>query len=103
MRALFSRPVEEVFSINLHPFFERGGVEEPKIGTVEDWFMVNTVSESHPLHFHIVNFQVIEELSLKVTPEGCTLYELDYFRESNVSAFQLGDRELCLYLNGLTA
>jgi FtsP/CotA-like multicopper oxidase with cupredoxin domain len=103
MRALFSRPTEVVFTINMHPFFEGAASEDPKIGTVEDWFIINTISESHPMHFHIVNFQVIEELSLKVTLEGCTLYELDYFRESLVKNFQIADNAaLCYYLGNMT-
>jgi FtsP/CotA-like multicopper oxidase with cupredoxin domain len=104
MRALFSRPVEVVFSINMHPFFDQAASENPKIGSVEDWFIVNTASESHPIHFHLVNFQVLQELSLKAIPEGCTLYELDYFRESNISNFQIEDNAaLCSYLSGLTS
>jgi FtsP/CotA-like multicopper oxidase with cupredoxin domain len=103
MRALFSRPLEEVFSINMHPHFNQAASENPKIGSIEDWYIINTISESHPIHFHIINFQVMEELSLKTIPEGCTLYELDYFRESNISQFQIQNNSaLCLYLDSLT-
>lgn len=44
MRPLFNRPAETTFSINMHPFFEEAASDEPKIGSTEDWFIINTVS-----------------------------------------------------------
>jgi hypothetical protein len=55
------------------------------------------------MHFHLINFQVIKQYSLKIIDAGCTLYELDYFRESNLTQFQITDNtQLCNYLNALT-
>jgi FtsP/CotA-like multicopper oxidase with cupredoxin domain len=41
--------------------FDQGGVQEqPKAGSVEDWRLVNTTEDSHPIHLHLVQFQVID-------------------------------------------
>ena len=32
---------------------------QPKLGTVEEWTLVNTSSEQHPFHIHVNDFQVI--------------------------------------------
>ncbi len=61
------------------------------------------MEELHPMHFHVVNFQKIQSYRLKVTAEGCSLYELDFFRESNISMFQIDDNaELCYLLGNIT-
>jgi len=80
-----------------------GETETPQIGTVEDWYIINNLWEPHPMHFHLINFQIIQTYSLKLTPEGCTFYELDFFRFSNYSSFQgLTNAQLCDYLNNLS-
>jgi spore coat protein A, manganese oxidase len=33
--------------------------ETPKVGTVEDWVYVNLTADTHPMHTHLVTFQVI--------------------------------------------
>jgi spore coat protein A len=33
--------------------------ETPKVGTVEDWVYVNMTGDTHPMHTHLVTFQVI--------------------------------------------
>ena len=38
-----------------------------------------------------------------MTPEGCSLYELDFFRESNFSLFNYtNDRDLCYFLGNMS-
>jgi spore coat protein A len=33
--------------------------ETPKVGTVEDWVYVNLTADTHPMHTHLVTFQVV--------------------------------------------
>ncbi|GEJ58960.1 multicopper oxidase family protein [Anaeromyxobacter diazotrophicus] len=35
--------------------------EQPKLGTVEDWWIVNTTVDMHPMHLHLVTFEVVEK------------------------------------------
>jgi spore coat protein A len=34
--------------------------ESPKAGTVEIWNLINTTTDAHPIHLHLVQFQVLE-------------------------------------------
>jgi spore coat protein A len=34
--------------------------EKPVLGTVEIWELVNTTEDTHPIHLHLVRFQVLE-------------------------------------------
>ena len=82
MRILQSRG--SLFSTNGHTMFDQGKSENPQVGTVEDWFLINTDSLAlHPFHFHLVNFQIVRDYTLKVfkTPENytCAYYEIDFF------------------------
>jgi spore coat protein A, manganese oxidase len=43
--ALFSDPVTET----------------PKLNTVEDWIIVNGTVDMHPIHLHLVNFEILEK------------------------------------------
>jgi spore coat protein A, manganese oxidase len=44
--------------------------ETPKLDSVEDWTIVNTTVDMHPMHLHLVAFQVMEKGSFD--PEGYT-------------------------------
>jgi spore coat protein A, manganese oxidase len=33
---------------------------KPAAGTVEDWLLVNTTADTHPIHLHLVTFEVID-------------------------------------------
>ncbi len=35
--------------------------EKPKLDTVEDWYIVNTTMDTHPMHLHLVTFEVVEK------------------------------------------
>jgi spore coat protein A, manganese oxidase len=39
--------------------FEATMTETPKFGTVEDWVYINLTGDTHPMHVHLVNFQVV--------------------------------------------
>ena len=34
--------------------------EFPKLGTIEKWRFVNTTDDAHPMHLHLVHFQILE-------------------------------------------
>jgi spore coat protein A, manganese oxidase len=39
--------------------FDAASTENPRAGTVEDWVYVNVTPDTHPMHSHLVNFQVV--------------------------------------------
>jgi spore coat protein A len=47
--------------------------ETPKVETVEDWVFVNMTGDTHPMHMHLVTFQVIGR-----TPFDVEAYEEDH-------------------------
>ncbi len=53
----FSDPITEVVNKN----------------TVEDWIIINTTPDMHPIHLHLVKFQIIEKGHIKAGPEGTPL------------------------------
>jgi len=48
--------------------------EKPKLGTTEEWDIVNLTYEEHPIHLHLVQFQVLNREALKVDDNGLPLY-----------------------------
>jgi len=64
--------------------YDMGESEDPEIGTIEDWYVINNLDENHPIHIHLINFQSIASYSLKRNAENCTFYEMDVFRFSNL-------------------
>lgn len=107
-RALIDFPMDGIFNIGMHYMFGMGASENSKIGTIEDFWISNNLWEGHPLHFHLVNFQVVKSYSLKKiegpdVDQECTLYILDYFRISGLARFQgKTNDQLCSELWGLT-
>ncbi|MGZ4213370.1 MAG: multicopper oxidase family protein [Actinomycetota bacterium] len=63
---------EPTWFLNLNGvhFDERPITETPKVGTVEDWVYVNMTGDTHPMHTHLVTFQVIGR-----TPFDVVAYE----------------------------
>lgn len=63
------RDASNSFFFNGHLSFTGSGrTDNPKIGTTEDWIFINTMVEVnlyHPIHFHLVNFQIIASTKLK--------------------------------------
>jgi spore coat protein A, manganese oxidase len=47
--------------------------EKPKAGTVEDWVYVNMTPDTHPMHVHLVTFQVVGR-----TPFDVSAYQAAY-------------------------
>jgi spore coat protein A, manganese oxidase len=53
--------------------FEVGATETPGVGTVEDWVYINLTGDTHPIHTHLVTFQVIGR-----TPFDVDAYQAAY-------------------------
>jgi FtsP/CotA-like multicopper oxidase with cupredoxin domain len=61
MRTLsFQHHDHHLFSIHGRSDFHRGWTEEVEVGTTEDYYFINLSNVPHPMHFHLVNFQVIK-------------------------------------------
>ena len=41
-------------------------IEQPKVDTVEQWNIINTTGDTHPIHLHLVQFQVLSRQKFKV-------------------------------------
>jgi spore coat protein A len=65
---------EPTWFLNLNGVrFDEGPVtESPKVGTVEDWVYINLTADTHPMHTHLVTFQVI----------GRTPFDVNAFHEA---------------------
>ena len=65
-------PEEVTWFLNLNAaHFDDGPVTEtPQVGTVEDWVYINMTGDTHPMHTHLVTFQVIGR-----TPFDAEAYE----------------------------
>jgi spore coat protein A, manganese oxidase len=60
--------------------FDEGPVTEtPRAGTVEDWAYINLTGDTHPMHTHLVTFQVVGR-----TPFNAEAYEEAYGDNSGV-------------------
>ncbi|MFC5368836.1 multicopper oxidase family protein [Salinirubrum litoreum] len=46
--------------LDLSLWSEEAAVVTPTLGTYEDWEFVNTTGDSHPIHLHLVDFEVVE-------------------------------------------
>ncbi len=67
-------PEEVEWYLNLSGMhFDEPTTEMPKLGTVEDWVYVNLTGDTHPMHMHLVTFQVVGR-----TPFDAEAYEERY-------------------------
>jgi spore coat protein A len=48
----------------------RGVQEKPRLGSIEDWRLVNLTGDTHPIHLHLVQFQVMDR-----TPFDAVAYQ----------------------------
>lgn len=42
--------------------------EEPQLGTTEDWYIVNPTMNNHPIHLHLIQFQLVKRQALNSGP-----------------------------------
>jgi spore coat protein A, manganese oxidase len=54
-------------NLNAMDFEQAPVTETPKAGTVEDWVWVNMTGDTHPMHVHLVTFQVVGRTPFDVT------------------------------------
>jgi spore coat protein A len=68
-------PNEPTWFLNLNGlrFAQGPTVETPRVGTVEDWVYINTTGDTHPMHTHLVTFQVV----------GRTPFDVDGYTAAN--------------------
>jgi spore coat protein A len=67
-------PEEVEWYLNLSALhFEDAPTETPQVGTIEDWVYINMTGDTHPLHTHLVTFQVVGR-----TPFDVEAYEEAY-------------------------
>ncbi len=67
-------PEEVTWYLNLNGMhFDEPVTETPQVGTVEDWVYINMTGDTHPMHTHLVTFQVIGR-----TPFDAEAYEAKY-------------------------
>ncbi len=66
---------EPTWFLNLNGvhFDEGPTTETPKVGTVEDWVYINMTGDTHPMHTHLVTFQVV----------GRTPFDVEAYEEAN--------------------
>ncbi len=51
----------EYGSLNGRKFDDARGVQErPRVGSTEDWRLVNLTEDTHPIHLHLVQFQIMD-------------------------------------------
>ena len=61
-------------SLNLNAVrFDDPITETPQVGTIEDWVYINMTGDTHPMHSHLVTFQVVGR-----TPFDVEAYEEAY-------------------------
>jgi spore coat protein A len=65
--------VEWFLNLNAVHFDDDPVTEAPRVGTVEDWVYINLTGDTHPMHTHLVTFQVIGR-----TPFDAEAYEEAY-------------------------
>jgi FtsP/CotA-like multicopper oxidase with cupredoxin domain len=41
--------------------------EKPSLGTTEDWLLVNPTIDAHPIHIHLIQFQVVHRQMFNIT------------------------------------
>ena len=71
---------EPTWFLNLNGVhFGEDATETPTMGTVEDWVYVNLTADTHPMHTHLVTFQVVGR-----TPFDVEAYEETYEAENGV-------------------
>jgi spore coat protein A len=88
----------EYGSLNGRKFDDVRGVQErPRVGSTEDWRLVNLTEDTHPIHLHLVQFQVMDR-----TPFDADAYQaaLEQARAINRNAANLDPRP---YFNGPSA
>jgi spore coat protein A, manganese oxidase len=51
--------------------------ESPAAGTTEEWIVVNPTADTHPIHLHLVQFQLVERIPMDTEAYQNAWYELN--------------------------
>ncbi len=62
LNEIAAETVDWVLNLNATDF-EAASTENPSVGSVEDWVYINLTGDTHPIHTHLVTFQVIGRTS----------------------------------------
>ena len=49
-------------------------VEAPAVNSVEEWDIVNTTGDAHPIHIHLTQFRLLDRQDISTDANGDTLY-----------------------------
>ena len=60
--------------------------ELPTLGTTEDWVIVNPTADTHPIHLHLVQFQLVSRQSFQVSK-----YVTDWWNLNPTAPIGMGD------------
>lgn len=71
--------------LNNRPFLGSTPTERPRLGTTEVWNFINLSPDTHPMHMHLINFQVLDRIPFDAdayrehygnnqAPEGAPLF-----------------------------
>jgi spore coat protein A len=55
-----------VLTLNAARFIDGAPTETPTVGTIEDWYYINLTGDTHPMHAHLVTFQVVGRVPFDV-------------------------------------
>ena len=47
--------------------YDQPVTEKPRLGTLEKWRFINTTEDAHPMHLHLVQFQILERQGFDAT------------------------------------
>lgn len=51
----------------MEPTVNPGLMERPRVNTVEQWNIINLTADSHPIHLHLVQFQILNRQKINTT------------------------------------
>ena len=74
--------------------------ETPNVGAVEVWNIFNRTGDTHPIHFHLVNVQVIQRARFNVAPDGSSDFTIDPNSVRGPDANEMGWKET-VRMNGV--
>lgn len=64
--------------------FDTADIEEVKVNTVEEWNIINTTADTHPIHLHLIGFQLAERQAFDVPGYLLATYGAEELMETDV-------------------
>jgi len=64
--------------------FDTTDIERVKVDTVEEWNIINTTADTHPIHLHLIGFQVAERQAFDVPGYLLATYGTEELMEPDV-------------------